>query len=62
MDNVYYLEKVGLFSVGKYDVLKKIFLEDKEVLFEIERVLKVIEIIDFFIIGLIGIYNDYVYL
>lgn len=60
MDNVYYLEKVGLFSVGKYDVLKKIFLEDKEVLFEIEKVLNVIEIVDFFIIGLIGIYNDYV--
>lgn len=46
LDNVYYLEKVGLLSVGKYDVLKKIFSEDKEALSEIEKVSNVIEIVD----------------
>lgn len=62
LDNVYYLEKVGLLSVGKYDVLKKIFSEDKEALSEIERVSNVIEIIDPSTIGPTGIHNDYVYL
>lgn len=46
LDNVYYLEKIGLLGVGKYDVLKKIFSEDKEALSEIEQVSNVIELID----------------
>lgn len=61
LNNVYYLEKVGLLGVGKYDVLKKIFSEDKEALSEIEKVSNVIEIVDPSTIGSTGIYNDSIY-
>lgn len=61
LNNVYYLEKVGLLGVGKYDVLKKIFSEDKEALSEIENVSNVIEIVDPSTIGSTGIYNDSIY-
>lgn len=61
LDNVYYLEKIGLLGVGKYDVLKKIFSEDKEALSEIEQVSNVIELIDPSTIRSTGIHSDYVF-
>lgn len=46
LENVFYLENVGLLGVGKYDVLQKIFSEDNDALSEIDRVSALIGNID----------------
>lgn len=61
LENVFFLENKGLFGVGNYDIFWKIFFDDNEVLLEIERVLNLFENIDYLIIGLIGMYINFLF-